>query len=264
MNRLKYYIFSSLLVCISALFISCEKEIEVDLKSAEPRLVIEGLVKIDTLATVRITKTKDFTTDNNYPAVNGAVVTLSDDLGKSEVLKQNSDGLYVSQTIVGEADRTYFLHVEVEGGTYTAKSVMPEFVPIDSIKMYWIPSFGYPFPMITFQDPAGRADYYRCRLFVNGKRNDKADIALRSDDRDGAYFEQIIPFYEQTNNNEKLEKGDVVLVELQCIDKEVHRYFDSLSDIDNSLTNPTTNIKGGALGYFSAYTSDHKQMVADW
>jgi hypothetical protein len=63
----------------------------------------------------------------------------------------------------------------------------------------------------------------------------------------------------------EVKKGDVVTVEMQCLDKESYDYFYSLFSIGNNgpgatPTNPVSNISGGELGYFSAYTSQ-KQTI---
>jgi hypothetical protein len=64
-----------------------------------------------------------------------------------------------------------------------------------------------------------------------------------------------------------VKKGDVITVEMQCLDKGSYEYFYSLFSIGNNgpgggatPTNPVSNISGGALGYFSAFTSQ-KQTI---
>lgn len=37
-----------------------------------------------------------------------------------------------------------------------------------------------------------------------------------------------------------------------------------IDGINTSLANPTSNITGGALGYFGVYTCDTKEIIADW
>ena len=57
---------------------------------------------------------------------------------------------------------------------------------------------------------------------------------------------------------------DRIEVEFQCIDKGAYTFFYTLSRIEDSKTNPTSNIKGGALGYFSASTVDKMTITAEW
>lgn len=259
-----------LYICLSILFcsfgiISCEKEIDVDLNSVEPKIVIEGRIAKDSIAKISITKTKDFNTNNDFPPVFGAVVTISDDRGNSEVLDQNKDGLYISERIRGKENVTYYLNVKVEGEEYTSVSKMPELVEIDTITMYYIPTFGYSVPMVAFYDPAGVQNYYRNMLYLNRVRMDIGDETTDTKQRDGVYVERMLPVFDnEKEDSRKVEKGDTILVEMQSIDEGAFRFFETLSFMGASQTNPTTNIQGGALGYFSAYALDRKQIIADW
>ena len=68
---------------------------------------------------------------------------------------------------------------------------------------------------------------------------------------------------------DKVNKGDTITIELLSIDKAAYDYFHTLSEIlssDQSPTslapqNPLTNLSGGALGYFAAYTVDTRKIV---
>jgi len=258
------YIIVSVLIS-SFLVTSCEKEIDVDLKSVEPKIVIEGLIAKDSIAKVNITKTKDFYEDNNFLPVFGAVVTISDDAGNSEVLNQNKDGIYISKLIRGKENVTYYLNVKVEGNEYTSVSKMPELVEIEDITMYPIPAFKYAVPMVHIPDPAGVKNYYRNILYMNRVRMDIGSETTDDKQRDGTVIGRILPvFDDDKEDSREVVKGDTVLVELQTIDKGTYDFFESLGMMDATQTNPTTNIEGGALGYFSAYTIDRKQIIADW
>ena len=50
---------------------------------------------------------------------------------------------------------------------------------------------------------------------------------------------------------------------MRCIDKNVFRYFTALQGSQNNATtpaNPENAITGGALGYFSAHTTQKKKI----
>lgn len=259
-----YKVFGISSICLFALS-SCEKEIDVDLHSVEPRIVIEGLIAKDSLATVRITKTKDFNADNNFLPVNGALVTISDSWGNVDTLKQNVEGLYVASIIKGVEGTTYSLEISVEDKEYTATSTMPEVTKIEKIEMYYIQSLDYAFPKVYFQDHAGIENYYRANLYLNTIRVDDDNGTVDDKDRDGLMLERILPvFDDDRETTKKVERGDTIFIELQSIDKGVFDYFETLDNIDNAQTNPTNNIKGGALGYFNAYASDTMTIIADW
>lgn len=260
----KHIFLASLLLLIGSTFVSCEKEIEVDLNSSDPKIVIEALVELDSLATVKITRSQNYNQEGGFPPVDSAIVTIADNMGNTEILKQNSAGLYTAKTIKGVEGYTYNLLVSVEGKDYTSTSTMPKQVKIDSLYMYYVPSFKKAYPMVQFQDIPGERNYYRTVLFINNKRVRAALSVTDDEDRDGATISFLQTYDEDYNNGEDIKQGDIISVDLQCIDKGAYTYFESLGRIGSTLTNPTSNIVGGALGYFSAFTSNTETTIAEW
>jgi hypothetical protein len=66
--------------------------------------------------------------------------------------------------------------------------------------------------------------------------------------------------------NEDIKDGDKLMVEFQCIDKAMYAYYSSFYNVgfgppSSSPANPTTNLDGALLGYFSAFTSE-RQLVS--
>ena len=62
----------------------------------------------------------------------------------------------------------------------------------------------------------------------------------------------------------ELLPGDVLQIEMQCVDEFVYEYFNSFDNTQgNSATpaNPYTNIVGSELGYFNAHTSEVKEII---
>ena len=252
----------SILILTSFVLFSCEKEIELDVNSSESQHVIEALLPFDSYASVSIVKSKNYNQDHQYPPVPSATVTLSDNTGNSEVLEFMPSGLYESRIIKGIQGVTYFLTIEIGEKIYTSLSTMPYAVQIEDLSMFHLQLMGS-FPIIRFNDPPGIENYYRAILYINGKR--MPDMAVMDDeDTDGKMNSSFIPFDSQYNNGNDIAKGDIVFVEMQCLDKGAYTYFETLRRINMSLTNPTSNITGGALGYFSTYISSSKEIIADW
>ncbi|MDR1809798.1 MAG: DUF4249 domain-containing protein [Prevotella sp.] len=245
------------------LFASCEKEIRMDLRSVEPQLVIEGLIPLDSAAKVRLTTSKDFFADHIYPPVENAVVTVSDDAGNSETLHLSPSGWYEASSLTGVEGRTYYLNVETDGKTYSSVSTMPYSVPVDSVGMYYIPAFQEAFPMVYFTDPKGVDNYYRFFLSINGKKMPGVDIDS-DEERDGKRVNHIMPFEDRYNDDKGIEKGDTILIEIQYISKDAFQFFLTLAMMGMSNANPDSNIEGGALGYFSAYSFNQSRIVANW
>lgn len=260
------YISFLLLVILIAGFTSCEKEIDVELNSVPPRMVIEGIVKQDQLATVRVTQTIDFSNNEGYPNLKGATVTISDNAGNSEILEQNEKGWYTAKELRGVIGRTYTMSVIYDGEEYISTSQMPPQVPIDSITMIKVPVMDYAFPVVNFRDPAGEDNqYYRAVIFINGKQHpDVMEFVQSAEFSDGGYFNMGLQVYTNDSDTDPINKGDEITVEFQCIDKGTYTFFLTLSSIGQSPTNAISNISNGALGYFSACTTEQKTIIADW
>jgi hypothetical protein len=259
-----------IMIVISVIMMSsCEKEIELDLNSSNPKYVIEGEIPQNELATVKITKTVNFSDSNNFPTVKGAIVTITDEIGTTEQLIETSTGIYKTQKLKGSEGKTYTLSVKADGNTFTAKSTMPKAVKLTGLKTS-LSSFAPPgasssdnyivFPQ--FIDPAALGNSYRFIQIRNGELDKSIIIA---NDNIGNGKPNSRPIFSQ---NFDIKLGDTITVEMRCIDVLVYDYFFSLNAIQGNgpgggttPTNPVSNISGGALGYFSAFTGEKVSAV---
>jgi Domain of unknown function (DUF4249) len=122
----------ALLLAITA----CEKTITIDLNSTDPKVIIEGEVTDEAGSfKVKISKTVNFSDANNFPAVKGAIVTISDNTGSTQTLTKLTAGLYTLKYLKGISGKTYTLKVVAEGKTYTASSTMPKVVNLLGAKI---------------------------------------------------------------------------------------------------------------------------------
>lgn len=240
---------------------SCTKEIDLDLKNESSKVVIEATItEGDGPHTVHVTRSVDFAAPNDFPGVANAVVTLSDDQGNSELLSDGGDGNYISSSLQGVQQRAYHLSVQVDGTTHTADCAMPVAVALDTLLVDSFPAFGVYTRAIVpvYHDPAGQANHYRFIVRVNGEKLDGINV---EDDRftDGNYVLQ--PLFV---DGLELKSGDMVEVTMQSIAPTVYDYFFSMmQNTTNAATpaDPTSNISGGALGYFSVHTSSTRTVV---
>ncbi len=249
-----------LLLFTSLLFIGCTKQINVDLKNAPPEIVIEGIVSNSASAEVSITKSVQFSSNNTFPKVSGATVSITDDQGNKYNLSETQPGLYTNKNLIGIPGHTYNLTVNAEGKDYTASSQMPQQVNLDTLlfekiffgnKSIWIVKPQY-------MDPPGFGNYYKFIETINGTRFPAVWIW---DDR---FTNNDISTRPLIQNDSVININDTIEVEMQCIDKNIFRYFTALHDVQHNATtpaNPDSNISGGALGYFSAQTSQKKKAV---
>ncbi len=252
----------SLFFLIFSVFTSCTKVIEFDLNTSDPKVIIEADItdEVDGYQ-VKITKTVNFSAPNNYPAVKGAVVTVTDELGVSKTLTESISGLYTLKGASGVSEKTYTLKVVTEGKTYTATSKMPKLVPFAGVE---VRENTFPGPardasflyMPVFVDPVNEQNNYLFFLSVKGKRDKGFQNVFNDNIINGVRNQRPI----LGTQDFKVSSKDTVTVEMRCIDKAVYDYFYSLNEISSSNggsatpANPVSNITGGALGYFSAHT----------
>ncbi|MCB9047152.1 MAG: DUF4249 domain-containing protein [Chitinophagales bacterium] len=260
MKQLRYIAIAAL---TGMTFASCTKVIDVNLDNTEPKIVIEANLADNTGPNVvKVTRTIDIDKDNNFPGVSGAIVTMKDDAGYEEVLKEKEAGVYITNT-PGVQGRTYTLTVMIDGETYTAISKMPVKVPYDSLGQKEVMTFDGPqlFPTVYYRDPVGTGNYYRAIRYVNGIAD--GELYIESDEFiDGKHREAVL-FNGQ--EKEELQPGDIVTVEMQCLDRQMYEYLLEREEADGSSesaapSNPTGNISNKALGYFSAHTSEIKVL----
>jgi len=243
------------------------------LNKASPHLVIEGVVTDQTGPySVSLSMTGDYFEPSLYfPTVSGALVILTNDIGIRDTLKELLNGIYESSKLQGTSGRTYSMAVVTGGKEYDATSFMPAKTVIDSL--YSLPrraldgDKGYDI-YVMFKDPPELGNYYRI--------NAQSSSLIPSDSIDGKRYRLFTD--KLTNGNEmavriragrNVNAGDTITIDLLSIDKAAYDYFNTLSNIlssDRSPTslspaNPITNISGGALGYFAAYTIDSKKIV---
>jgi hypothetical protein len=245
---------------------ACKKVISVDLHNVAPQIVIEGEVtNVKGPYRVRISRSVDFSASNTFPPVTNADVYLTDSTnGITDHLVQADSGLYLARRTVGVAKHTYVLNVTIDGKQYTASSTIPRPVLLDSVTF----ALNFDFnnkqeinAVVNFQDPPGLGNYYQFTEVVNGRT--LPDIFVFEDRlSDGRYIEQ--PLF---NDSSYLHKSDDVVVTMNCVDKNIYNYFFTLANVtgnNNFQTatpaNPVTNITGGALGYFSAHTTQRIEI----
>ncbi|MCR6720380.1 MAG: DUF4249 domain-containing protein [Chitinophagaceae bacterium] len=258
-------------LCLGIILLSsCEKVIDIDLNNAEKKYVVEATISEEAgTARVRITQTVNFDESNYTPGINGATVTISDNLGNIYDFTDNNSGTYSHGTLVAVPGRTYTLNVQVNSETFTAVCKMPEPVDIDSLFITDELLFGeYQKTVnVLFQDPPGRGNAYRFHQVVNGLKEMRIMI-MNDDYSDGRLISStLFYFVDEDAGNVALKSGDEVEVTLQAIDAPVYKYWFSLDrsasggNQQAAPSNPVSNIRGGALGYFSAHAERTKTIV---
>ena len=260
-------VFTAITFILVFLFCSCQKVVNLKLNTIPPQIVIQGEIT-DSGApfSIMINQTVDFYASNSFPPVTGAVVKISDDAGDSDSLIEYTPGIYSTQGLLGKPGLTYTLSVSVQGKNYTAVSKMPMPVKLDSVNFELTSGFGIQRinAIVNFQDPPGIPNYYQFQEYINGQLFNKEIFIL--DDRlsDGKYISNTL-----RTDSSYLNSGDVLKVRMYSVDENVYNYFLQLRQSSGtgafnstaSPANPTTNITGGALGYFSAHTTQSQTVT---
>lgn len=248
MNLIKY------LFIISALFVSCEDVIELDLNESAPHLVIVGEITNQTdQQVVTLSKTVPFTSESRFEGISNAQVEVVDGHGTVFRFTERSPGVYVADHFAGIEFETYELHVSVDGKAYTASSQMPPLVGIDSVGTAVSDLFGeeQKYVALKYQDPPHEPNYYRYLISVN---DGPVQFVYVASDKfnDGKYVSERLG-----NPDEDLVTGDAVVVYMQCVDKAMFDFWNAVQATNPGTAapaNPPSNISNGALGYFGAYS----------
>ncbi len=257
MNKTTIFQWTFAFFCLISLS-SCEEVIDVDLKEGESKVVIEANITDESKnQLVKITETVPFKNESAIKNLSGAVVTVEQEGGSVYNFSEQAPGVYISTNVFkGEEEKSYFLKVSVNGKTYSAKSVMPKKVLLDSLSITEISVFDEKakFLKLHYQDPEYKGNSYRFVIKNNGTlyrgfyvENDKFN--------NGRYVNSTV-----YTDDPEIKEGDEIEVEFQNITPEIYRYFYSIAQITGSggppvgASNPVSNIDNGALGYFSTHT----------
>lgn len=266
MRQLPYFFMTGIAMC---LLMSCEKVVTADLRDSAPRYVIEGIINNAGKCSVLISSTMDIDHANEWKGKSGALVQVTDNGGAAISLTEKSQGIYSTLALRGVPGHTYQLTVTLDGHVYTASSTMPKPVALTSVTATMQASAGKSRYVANarYTDPDEPGNYYHFTQSVN--RRSGAAIFVTNDQLNNGEtvtYSLESPLTLQTGSTD-IEPGDTVAVEMQSIDAAVYKYWYSLnasasgSDMLATPSNPVSNISGGALGYFSAHTSQTKRVI---
>lgn len=257
--KIYLYLFSSIL-----LLASCDKIITLPIEDNDSKVVIEGNITDQTGPYfVKLSRSIKLDEVNIYPVIENGTIVISDNTGPKDTLIYSSGGIYRTRFLRGIYGRTYSLEVNVDGKKYTAQSTMPYRVTLDSLRINIFPVNGKnQYSIIpVFLDPLELGNSYR---FIQ-KINDTLDknYNIFNDNLNNGKINQ-----RPLNNGNKditIKNFDIVSVEMQCISASASVYYYTLSQQGGAgpgggtaPTNPPNNISGGALGLFSAHTTQTK------
>jgi hypothetical protein len=247
----------------------CEKVINVDLNNAAPGIVIEGVIN-DRHGpyTVFISKSGSYFNQPDLPEVSGAKVTITDNTGLIDSLKEVGPGVYLTSRTRGTPGRTYTLKVLSEGKEYTGTSTMSGHVNIDSLVLVKSDNQRFDFDGTNqnetpleihcfFRDPVEK-NFYRIRVFRNDSINTQNYRLFDDQYTNGLETELRVS---------RAVEGSTYRIELLSLDRYTYGYYKTLEDLlytnpffGSTPANPNSNLSNGALGYFAAYAVSVKMI----
>ncbi|GAB4158610.1 MAG: DUF4249 domain-containing protein [Winogradskyella sp.] len=212
------------LLLFFVVFTNCEDVVDVDLNTAEPRLVIDASINwfkntSGNEQSIRLSLTAPFFDDNVPPANNAIVTVLDSDNNIFSFIEEGDTGIYRNNSFIPVIDETYTLTIIYNGETYSATETLKPVVSIDFVEQNNEGGFsGEDIELKAFYtDPANEENYYFFEFI--------SDIAVTPtlevyEDRftDG---NQIFGFYTE----EDLESGDIVTIRNYGISEQFYDFM---------------------------------------
>ncbi|MCB0697084.1 MAG: DUF4249 domain-containing protein [Chitinophagaceae bacterium] len=262
------------LFCGLITFLSCEKEVKIDLNTGEPRLVVEGGIENDLPPIVLLTKSIGYfdkitleTLQNT--SVHGAEVYVSNGTKTVQLHEYSVDTgnngvkfYYYSlidfnnpvippldSFMVGEIEKYYILTIKYEGQTYTSTTKIPNPTPIDSIltKVPDRPAADTHSRtlQVYFKDPDTAGNYVRYYTSRNDEPMYPGLNSVYSDEIiDGKLFNTEFVLGEPRSTTKPFDSlglcypGDSITFKWAAIDKNVYDFWNTYEFALGTLGSP--------------------------
>lgn len=283
---------------ITLLIVSCEKNITVKIPKASEEIVVEGIIETDTIAVVFLSRTLPFfgqinTSEILLNSIIGATVIVDDGTTFDTLLQINPlYGIYFGTTIRGTPGKKYRLTVIAGGKTLHSITSIPQTVKLDSV--WWKPdgrrdSLGFAWAHLTDPDTIGncyrwfaqRINHYtygedkgkiKDSTFIPapGSAFDDKFINMKSFDFSFPRGKFQFSNKKDDSNNEQFlfKRGDTIVVKFCSIDRAHFEFWRTEETQVRNNGNPfgspapiLSNIEGG-LGIWGGYAPSYDTIIA--
>ena len=263
MKKTTLYISFLLLI---TLFSSCEKVVDIDLNNAEPKLVIDAIIKWQKGTsgenqTIKLSLTNDFYTNDILPA-SGAVVKVNNSGGTEFDFLETvpNSGEYICTNFVPVIDETYTLAIQYDSQFYRASSKLfatPEIINITQETVQGITGEDEIEIKYFYQDNGAEDNYYL--LGVKNPNKQIPEFGVVSDE----FFQGNVMF--GFYGSSETEPGITLGLSVQGISIGYYNYMNKLiaiagSGSGNPFATPPATVRGNIvnetstddfpLGYF--------------
>ncbi len=256
----------------------CEKVVDIDLNTMDPKLVIDAAIKwqkgtLGNSQTIKLSMTNSYY-DPQIPTVSGATIFITDASNNVfNFVESNVAGSYVCSNFTPVLNRNYTLTVNVNGSTYTATETLKPVPQIDRIEQINNVGFtGESTEIKTYYTDNGTTqDYY---LFKFKPSFTAIPIYFAQEDI-SFQGNQIFGLF----RSDKLVAGQNFEVTLSGISRQYYNYMRILISIagNNNGGSPfqspsatvrgniinTTNDANFPLGYFSLSEQDSRNYIVN-
>jgi hypothetical protein len=246
------------LFLFSILFFSCEEVVDIDLNNAEPKLVIDAIIKwqkgtTGENQTIKLSLTNDFYTNEILPA-SGAIVKVINSSGTEfdfiEIVPNSGD--YNCTNFMPIIDETYSLFIQFEGQIYTASSKLFATPEIINVSQETVQGFGGEEEIqikYFYQDNASEDNFYL--LSVKNPNKQIPEFGAVSDE----FFQGNIMF--GFYGSDETEPGITLELGVQGISVGYYNYMNKLITIagsgsGNPFATPPATIRGNIVNQNNA------------
>lgn len=262
------------MLLVSLIFMSCEDVIDVDLETAEPRLVVDASIQWQKGTSGNDQRIKLSTSTGYFstaiPTVSGATVYIKNSSDVAfDFIEIPGTGEYVCSTFVPVINETYTLTVIANGQTLTATETLKPVPVIDKIEQETKPGFdGEDVIEVKayITDFAGTRDFYLTRY--QSSLNAVPEFNVTDDE----FFDgnQVFGLY----RHEDFKPGDRLDITVSGISERYANYMEIMismiggggpfavppATLRSNLVNQT-NFDNYVFGYFSLSETDHRLYI---
>ncbi len=263
----------SILFFTSLLF-SCQKVIDVDLNSSNPKIVIEANYSAeDSTIIVKVSETSNYFDASSSPTINSAQISITNQNGISQNIPSIGNGEYLLGNYAPIFNSEYTLNVSLNGNNYTAMCFLPSPTPLKNITYEYVNGFfgidgGY-VCYLNYDDPVDTTNFFIALLSENHVQRDHVYDFILTDDRLTEGNSISRPLFGPDN---LFNLNDTVGLELRAVDERIFNYYVELQSIvegggggfsgqSAAPSNPENNWNNDALGYFNAYSNSRKEVI---
>ena len=255
-------------------FSGCQDEVNVDLDTAAPRLVIDANIlwqkgTVGNEQAIKLSMTTDYYSPVVPPVLGATVFITNSSNTVFNFTDSDNNGEYICTNFVPVINETYTLTVQVNGITYTATEKLLATPTVDDVQQTTVQGIGQDLIQVKFffQDNGNEENNYFVSVL-------KAPLVVPEwGVIEDEFFQgnQMFGFY----TDEDLEAGNSLHFELQGISQRYYNYLNKLINITSNGGNPfatppatlrgnivnTSNSDDFPFGYFHLSELDTKDYI---